>query len=193
MQSRFEKNCATLRKVCASAKSFAEELSRPPKPACVLSSAGTRRGHFWTTDKTHALYSAADVPSSRAIQRGDGQAIRAVQRGKRTKLTRYTARRRPSHSRCTARQANQAHALYSAATTKPIALYSAANVGGSRARQRGGSTRLTRYPARGLPSDVDDADDELSLFSAGLFDFSTNACSFAFSLFSDCFSPTAFS
>ena len=93
MQSRFEKNCATLRKVCASAKSFAEELSRPPKPACALSSAGTRRGHFRTADKTYALYSAADVPSSRAIQRGDGQAIRAVQRGKRTKLTRYTARR----------------------------------------------------------------------------------------------------
>ena len=158
-------------KVCASATSFAEELSHPPKPACALSSAGTRRGHFWTTDKTHALYSAADVPSSRAIQRGDGQAIRAVQRGKRTKLTRYTARRQQ----------------------KPIAPYSAANVGSSRARQRGGSTRLTRYPARGLPSDVDDADDELSLFSAGLFDFSTNACSFAFSLFSDCFSPTAFS
>ena len=182
MQSRFEKNCATLRKVCASAKSFAEELSHPPKPACAQSSAGTRRGHFRTTDNSHALYSAADVPSSRAIQRGDGQAIRAVQRGKRTKLTRYTARRQQ----------------------KPIALYSAANVGSSRAIQRGDSkskraiqrgerTRLTRYPARGLPSDVDDADDELSLFFAGLFDFSTNACSFAFSLFSDCFSPTAFS
>ena len=147
----------------ASATPFAEELSRPPRQSCALSSAAA--------DKTHALYSAADVPSSRAIQRGDGQAIRAVQRGKRTKLTRYTARRQQ----------------------KPIALYSAANVGSSRARQRGGSTRLTRYPARGLPSDVDDADDELSLFFAGLFDFSTNACSFAFSLFSDCFSPTAFS
>ena len=133
MQSRFEKNCATLRKVCASAKSFAEGPSHPPKPACAQSGAETRRGHFWTTDKTHALYSAADVPSSRAIQRGDGQAIRAVQRGKRTKLTRNSARRRPSHSRCTARQANQAHALYSAATTKT-----------NRAVQRGERRKLTR-------------------------------------------------
>ena len=169
----------------ASATPFAEELSRPPKQPYALSSAAADKTHALYSaanvpgsraiqrgdSKSHALYSAANVPSSRAIQRGDGQAIRAIQRGKRTKLTRYTARRQQ----------------------KPIALYSAANVGSSRARQRGGSTRLTRYPARGLPSDVDDADDELSLFSAGLFDFSTNACSFAFSLFSDCFSPTAFS
>ena len=169
----------------ASATPFAEELSRPPKQPYALSSAAADKTHALDSaanvpgsraiqrgdSQSHALYSAANVPSSRAIQRGDGQAIRAIQRGKRTKLTRYTARRQQ----------------------KPIALYSAANVGSSRARQRGGITRLTRYPARGLPSDVDDADDELSLFSAGLFDFSTNACSFAFSLFSDCFSPTAFS
>ena len=155
MQSRFEKNCATLRKVCASAKSFAEELSRPPYPrACyparghvaVTSGQQTKPTRYTArltyqahaqfsaaTAKPFALYSAASEPSSRAIQRGDGQAIRAVQRGKRTKLTRYTARRRPSHSRCTARQANQAHALYSAATTKT-----------NRAVQRGERRKLTR-------------------------------------------------
>ena len=81
MQSRFEKNCATLRKVCASAKSFAEELSRPPKPACALSSAGTRRGHFRTADKTYALYSAADVPRLTRYSARRQQFPRAIQRG----------------------------------------------------------------------------------------------------------------
>ena len=159
MQSRFEKNCATLRKVCASAKSFAEELSRPPKPACALSSAGTRRGHFRTTDETCALYSAADVPRLTRNSARRQQFPRAIQRGERTKLTRYSARRRQNQSRYTARRTYQAHALYSAATAKPIALYSAANVASSRAIQRGDSktnraiqrgerTRLTRCSAR---------------------------------------------
>ena len=133
MQSRFAKNCATLRKVCASATSFAEELSRPPKPARALSSAGTRRGHFRTTDKTYALYSAADVPRLTRNSARRQQFPRAIQRGERTKLTRYSARRRPSHSRYTARQTNQAHALYSAATTKT-----------NRAVQRGERRKLTR-------------------------------------------------
>ena len=112
----------------ASATPFAKELSRPPKQPYALSSAAA--------DKTHALYSAANVPGSRAIQRGDSKANRAIQRSERT--------------------------------------------------------RLTRYSARGLPSEDDDTDDELSLSFDRLFNFSTNACSFEFSLFSDCFSSTAF-
>ena len=60
-----------------------------------------------------------------------------------------------------------------------------------RAIQRGERTRHTRYPARGLPPEDDDADDELSLFFTDLFNFSTNACSFEFCtfqrlLFPDC-------
>ena len=113
----------------ASATPFAKELSLPPKQPYALSSAAA--------DKTHALYSAANVPGSRAIQRGDSQ----------------------NQSRYTARRTYQAHALYSAATAKPIALYSAVNARGSRAVQRGDGkakrtiqrgerTRLTRDPAR---------------------------------------------
>ena len=84
-----------------------------------------------------ALYSTANVPSSRAIQRGDSKTNRAIQRGERTRLTRCSARRRQSQTRYTAWRKHQAHALSSAATAKPNALYSAANAPGTPAIQRG--------------------------------------------------------
>ena len=126
----------------ASATPFAEELPRPPKQSCALSSAAADKTHALDSaanvpgsraiqrgdSQSHALYSAANVPSSRAIQRGDSKTNRAIQRGERSKLTRYTvrrqqnqsrytARRRQSQTRYTARRTHQAHALSSAGTS----------------------------------------------------------------------------
>jgi len=95
----------------------AEELSRPPKQPYALSSAAADKTHALYSaanvpgsraiqrgdSQSHALYSAANVPSSRAIQRGDSKANRAIQRGERSKFTRYTARRQQNQSRYTAR------------------------------------------------------------------------------------------
>ena len=48
------------------------------------------------TVKSIALYSAVNVGSSRAIQRGGSKAKRAIQRGEPTRLARYSARGLPS-------------------------------------------------------------------------------------------------
>ena len=158
----------------ASATPFAEELSRPPKRPYALSSAAA--------DKTHALYSAANVPRSRAVQRGDSKTNRAIQRGERTRLTRCSARRRQSQTRYTAWRKHQAHALSSAATAKPNALYSAANAPGTPAIQRGDFHPKTTTLMTNCRS-----------FSPTFSTFQPTPVALSFALFSDCFSPTAFS